>query len=231
MFKTPEDFTYQAPILDSSFEDYKISPNTGISVTILSRSGSAFVEATTGGADNFRLNNQNNQNNNSFIIDNNGMVDLPLIGKHNLTGLTIFEAQDYIEKELVKYIVDPFCIVRVTNRYCIYFNGSGSQANIIGLTQFNTSLIDAIAMGGGISERGNSSKVKVIRKINGQQNVFLFDLSTINGAKYTNFAIQTEDIIYVEPMPRYSTELLSIVTPVISLLSSTLLFITIFSRI
>lgn len=86
-------------------------------------------------------------------------------------------------------------------------------------------------MGGGISERGNSSKVKVIRKVNGQQNVFLFDLSTIDAARFTNFAIQTEDIIYVEPMPRYSTELLSLVAPVISLLSSTVLFVTLISRL
>jgi polysaccharide export outer membrane protein len=159
------------------------------------------------------------------------MVELPLIGNHNLTGMSILEAQNYIEKELLKFIVDPFCIVKVTNRYCIYFNGSGSQASVIGLNQFNTSLIDVIAMGGGISERGNSSKVKVIRKVNGQQNVFLFDLSTIDAARFTNFAIQTEDIIYVEPMPRYSTELLSLVTPVISLLSSTVLFVTLISRL
>jgi polysaccharide export outer membrane protein len=229
MFKTPEGFTYQTPVLDSSSEDYKISPNTSISVTILSRSGSAIIEATTGGGDNFRLNNLNN--NNTFVIDNNGMVELPLIGNHNLSGMSILEAQNYIEKELLKFIVDPFCIVKVTNRYCIYFNGSGSQASVIGLNQFNTSLIDVIAMGGGISERGNSSKVKVIRKVNGQQNVFLFDLSTIDAARFTNFAIQTEDIIYVEPMPRYSTELLSLVTPVISLLSSTVLFVTLISRL
>ena len=228
MFKTPEGFTYQTPVLDSSSEDYKISPNSSISLTVLSRSGSIVIESSTGTTENIRFGNANG---NSYLVDKNGEAELPLIGRHKLSGLTIREAQNYIENQLSEYIVDPFCIITVTNRYCIFFGGSGSTASIINLTQFNTSLVDVIAMGGGINERGNSSKVKVIRQKNGKQEVFLFDLSTIDAAKYVNFAIQSEDIIYVEPMPRYSSEITNIITPVLSLVSTTILFLTLFSRI
>ena len=231
MFKTPEEYVFETPTLDSSNKEYRIAVNSILQIILFSRSGSQIIETTTAGADNGvgRIPTQNN-NALNYAVDKNGFVELPLVGKQNILGLTIFEAQSFLEAKYQLYINDPYCIVRVINRRYMFFNGNGSNGTVIELSQDNSSLIEAIARGGGIDKRGNSSKVKVIRSINGKQHVYLFDLSTIDAIKYTTFAIQSGDIIYVEPMPQYSTEILNVITPVLTLLSTIFLYVSIVAQ-
>ena len=225
MFKTPEDFAFEIPKMDSTNKEYRIAINSIISIQVLSRNGSAIIESTSGsdGASNSRIMNQNVGGLN-YVVDQNGEVELPLIGKQKIVDKTIFEAQNYLEKVYEQYINDPYCVIRISNRRFMYFNGNGSTGSLVELGQDNASILEAIARGGGISARGNSSKVKVIRTINGKQQVFLFDLSTISAMQYVNFSIQSGDIVYVEPMPQYSAELLGIITPALTLFSTILLY-------
>ena len=68
----------------------------------------------------------------------------------------------------------------------------------------------------------------MIRKTGDQNNplVYEFDLSTIEGLKYANMLVRTEDIIYVEPRKRVVTNVLREITPFVSLLTTVLLTIT-----
>ncbi len=229
MFKTPEEYVFEIPKLDSTNKEYKIAPNAILHISVFSRSGSAIIESTTGGADNGGNTRLPAQNSNAlqYVVDKSGFVELPLIGKMNILGLTLFEAQIAIESKFQNFINDPYCVIRIINRRFMMFNGNGSNGSIVQLEQDNCSLIEAIARGGGIDKRGNSSKVKVIRTLDGKQHVYQFDLSTIDAIQYTTFAIQSGDIIYVEPMPQYSTEILGIVTPALTLLSTILLYVSI----
>ena len=48
----------------------------------------------------------------------------------------------------------------------------------------------------------------------------LIDLSTIEGMSQSNLLLQSNDIIYVEPVPRVSQELLSQLAPIIGIITS-----------
>jgi polysaccharide export outer membrane protein len=231
MFQTPEDFVFQTPVIDSSNKEYKITANSILSISIFSRSGSAIIEFTTGGSDGGQSNRIPNQNSIlQYLVDKNGWIDLPLVGRHNVLGMSIFEAQNFIESKYSSFINDPYCIIRVLNRRVLYFNGNGSAGAIIELEQNTISIFEAIAKGGGIGPRGNSSRVKVIRNMEGKKEVFLFDLSKIDAVQYINFSIQSGDIIYVEPMPQYSAELLSLINPALTLFSTLLIYFSLFAN-
>jgi polysaccharide export outer membrane protein len=91
--------------------------------------------------------------------------------------------------------------------------------------------MEAIAMAGGITQRGRAAKIKLIRKIDGERKVYLIDLSTIDGLKYVDMIVQANDYIYVEPVPQIGNEILRDVAPIVSLITSAVLIYTVVQRL
>src|SRR5690606_25679187 len=98
------------------------------------------------------------------------------------------------------------------------------------LNNNNTTLMEVIALSGGITERGRAKRIKLIRNVNGERKVYLLDLSTIDGLKYTDLIVQNGDYIYVEPVPELGRELLKEIAPVVSIISSAAIIISVVSK-
>ena len=62
----------------------------------------------------------------------------------------------------------------------IVFPGNGSDAKVIPLTNNNTTLTEAIAMAGGITDRGRANHIKVMRRVGSERKVYKIDLSFQN---------------------------------------------------
>lgn len=238
ILQTDEDFVFNTPIIDSTNREYRIPINSSLTVMVFTRNGDIIFESLTSagtnssGSGSSRASNVIFRNNNTmeFLMDAEGMVHLPLVGPQRLVGMTIFEAQEFLEKKFADFFVQPYCIIQVTNRRFMYFNGSGSQGTVIRMNTEKINLLEAIALGGGLSGRANSSKIKVIRNINGKQQVYFFDMSKIDAAKYFDFYIESGDVIYVEPMPQFASELLTVITPVLTLFSTVLLYLSVVAK-
>jgi len=91
------------------------------------------------------------------------------------------------------------------------------------LVNNNTTLIEALALAGGISDNGKAKKIKIIRNVGNKDVVYLIDLSTIEGIKNAHMVLQSNDIVYVEPRRRYSSKFVQEMAPIISLISSALI--------
>ena len=50
---------------------------------------------------------------NGYLIDENGEVEFPVVGKINISGLTIFEAQNKIQVVSDQYLENPIVEVRL----------------------------------------------------------------------------------------------------------------------
>lgn len=215
MFRTDQDYTYDTPS-DTADAEYKISPNDVITFKLFTNDGARLLEFTTGSSTEQRFLNFGD---NSYLVQPDGNVELPEIGLTKLIGLTIYEAQDKLEAAYKPLYNRPYAIVSVTNNRVIVFPGSGGDATVIPLSNQNTSVIEALAFAGGIANRGNASKVKLIRRVAEKQEVYLMDLSTIEGIQYASMTVQANDIIYVEPVPEIAGEVLKDVAPFVSLIS------------
>jgi polysaccharide export outer membrane protein len=121
--------------------------------------------------------------------------------------------------------------VQVQNKRIVVFPGNGSNAVVLTLENNNTTLMEAIAMAGGITQRGRAAKIKLIRKVDGERKVYLIDLSTIDGLKYVDMIVQANDYIYVEPVPQIGNEILRDVAPIVSLITSAVLIYTVVQRL
>ena len=165
-----------------------------------------------------------------YTQDREGFYNLPLLGKVNLNGMTVFDAQKYLVQRFSEFFVEPYCILRINNSRFIYFNGAGSKSSVVLLPPYRCSLLEAMTIGGGISNRGISSKVKVIRKVNGKNEIYLFDMSRIEALQYSEFYIQNGDIIYVEPRPLFASGVSAVISPIVSLASTIILYLSILAK-
>lgn len=227
MFKAPEDFVYNTPNFDSTNLAYRIGPNDFINMDIYTNEGALIIQYTTTAAENTR---QLISLNLTYMVDVDGCVELPTIGRVKLSGMSITEAQTFLEEKYAFQFNSPFCMLRVINKRVLVFNGNGGSGQVIPLINQNVSLIEALAESGGLAERANASKVKLFRKVNEKQEVYHIDLSTVEGIKYASFAVQSGDIIYVEAVPRRATEVVKEAQPFLTALTTFLLFYRFFTN-
>ncbi len=233
MLRTPPDFTYDKIVDSLAKEDYKIPRNAFISVKIFSNDGFKIIDlsssSSNAGANNIRFEYE-------YTVDSEGYVKLPLVGKVKISGYTTQEAQTMLEQIYTTYYVKPFVIVKVANKRVIVFPGNGGNAQVIGIHNNNTTVLETLAMAGGIAIDGKAYKVKLIRNENVSPDskikpkVYLMDLSTINGIAAGNTVVHANDIIYVEPRYRVARTLVAELAPVLSLISTTLLIYSIFVK-
>lgn len=203
--------------VDSVGKEYKLAPNDMITFQLFTNEGAMILDFTT----NVESSRTQGMNFRDFVymIDAQGYIELPSVGRVLVAGMTVFEAQTYLEGLYEKHFNFPYAMIQVINRRVIVFRGSGADASVIPMTNNNINVIEALALAGGLSDRANASKVKLIRKVNGKSEVYLMDLSTIEGIKYAGMIVQAGDIIYVEPTPEIATEVMRDVSPYITVIS------------
>lgn len=227
MFKTDREYEFDKPNYDSTNSEYRIAPNDFITVDVFTNAGSLLLETTTTSAERARL-----VVTSDFVyqVDTRGEVTLPVIGLQNLTGMTIVEAQLFLEKEYTVQYNNPFIVIRIINRRIMVFQGAGGEGVVVPLINPNISVIEAIVLAGGLAERGNASKIKIIRRVGEKQEVYRLDLSVIEGMKYADMPVQSGDIIYVEPTPDVAAEVLRDMQPVFQLITSVALIYLLITR-
>lgn len=138
---------------------------------------------------------------NGFTLDDEGKIELPLIGEVKLEGLTIEEAKILVEEEVKKYVKEGEYFVRVRLggvRFSALgeFNNSGKFT----ILQNRVTIFEAIAFAGDLSRLAKRNEVLLIRQYpDGSQihKINLLDRSLLTSEYYW---LKPNDLIYAEPM-------------------------------
>tara|TARA_B110000879_G_C11168940_1_gene512621 strand:+ start:76 stop:909 length:834 start_codon:yes stop_codon:yes gene_type:complete len=222
MFKTGDGYDF-ASLEDIGSSEYRIAPNDLITFQLFSNEGERLNQMTAGSADNKVVGNQNmmnQQNQIAYLVRQDGILELPEVGDIRLEGLTIEAAERLLEEAYSSYYNRPYVVIRVTNKRVLMFPGESGRALVITLENMNTSLLEVMALAGGIGSRANASKVKLIRRTEEGNKVYQMDLSTLDGLSDAQLVVQANDIIYVEPLPQLARELGESLSPLTALLST-----------
>lgn len=226
MLKTPKDFVFDS-IPEVQSDEYVITPGDLLSFRLFANGGFSVIDMTSGasggGGNSLALTRNITIN---YLVQNDGNVKIPILGEVPIVGKTILDAQSYLEELYSDYYIDPFLQLNVVNKRVIVFPGGGNDAQVLILQNNTTTLMEVLAYAGGISRNSKASTVKVIRKVNGSEKreVYKIDLSKISGLPEGDMVILADDIIYVEPNANIAREILQDISPIISLVSSTVVF-------
>jgi len=227
MFKTPKEYQFDTYQIDSA--DYKIAANDILSFRLFTNNGMKLVNFTN--QDNLQQIQPLNQGI-EYLVEYDGKVNLPTISRIPIAGKTIREAELYLEDIYSRDagFVDPFILLNVTNRRVTVFPGNGGNGTVITLRNNNVTLLEALALAGGITQDGRASRVRLIRGNLSDPEVYAIDLSTINGLSDANIILQANDIIYVEPIGITTRQLLSEISPILGLAISVVTLILVIDR-
>ncbi len=207
-------------------EDYKLSIDDKFTFNLSTNDGKNILEGLTG-LGQISASGALSE----YLIRSDGFTVLPVIGEVKILGLTIKQAEDSLKIMFSKHYLDPFLQLKITNQRVIVFPGEGGQARVVFLKNNNTTLMEIIADVGGISSRGKSKAIKLIRYVDGKRVIYPIDLSSVNGLMYADLYVQANDYIYVEPNPNLASEVLKQTAPIVGILSSLIIIVTIINNL
>ena len=216
MFKTDKDYEYAKDTATVRTGEYMMAPGDRIDMRFYSIEGFRLVDVTN-------TTNTTGPEGVNYIIEADGLVKLPILGKVKLAGLTLRESEKMLEEKYSTYYVSPFILLRVTNRHVYVFYEDNGHGLLVNLINDNTTIIDAIAAAGGLSENSKAWRIKVLRGDLRDPKIYLIDLSTVEGMKQSNLTVQSNDIIYVEATPHTKQKILAQITPIVGIISGFLL--------
>lgn len=225
MLRTPRHFNYSDIEELLVTDQYRLAPNDEISFQLFTNDGERLVDPI-----NLFSTQTFRQQQITYRVEFDGTVKLPVLGYTEVAGLTAREAEIMLEEAFTEFYNRPFVQLRVlNNRVIIFPGGRGGTSSVHYLENTNTTLFEALANSGGISD-GKASRVKLIRGDPERPSIYLVDLSTIEGVKNANIVLQANDIIYVEPRERVPQRILENVTPYLSLITTALLVYSLFTN-
>lgn len=135
-----------------------------------------------------------------YLVNNEGEIDFPVIGKLKIGGLTKTAAEKLVREQLRPYLKEtPIVTVRMSN-YKISVIGEVNRPGTFTINNEKVNLFEALAMAGDMTVYGIRSNVKLIREDNnGQRNIISLNLNEQNILHSPYYYLQQNDILYVTP--------------------------------
>ncbi len=135
-----------------------------------------------------------------YLIDVEGNIDYPVLGKIKLLGLTVEKAkalfkEKFSDGDLLK---DPVVIIRIQN-FRVTIAGAVNSPGVYNASGERFSILEALGMAGDLNIKGRRDNVMVIRDFDGVKTVTHIDLTTKELFNSPVFYLTQNDYVYVEP--------------------------------
>ena len=136
-----------------------------------------------------------------YLVDVNGDIELPTLGKLHVAGLTRLRLQDTLTSLLRTggYIPDPFVNVRFSNFKIFFLGNNGGQ--VINIPNERCTFLEALAMLGDVDPYTRRDRIAVMREINGRMVMRYLDPRSSDIFNDPFFMLQQNDFIIT---PNYS---------------------------
>lgn len=179
----------------ASYDTYRIKPYDLITLRNLQNPGLIGGESTTTNA---------NTKDASFRVEDDGFVNLPVIGKIHILGLTRTEATKKIEslyKE--KLFNDPIIELNISSLKITLLGEVANPGNFL-LEKEDYDLIDILGEAGGLKEKADPKTIRIIRGDRTNPEVIYANLGNINTLKSPKLKLMNGDIVIVEKQKFYN---------------------------
>lgn len=133
-----------------------------------------------------------------YLVDREGFIDFPVLGKIKMSGLTIRQAKDALAGRLKDYVKDPVVEVRIIN-YKVVVLGEVRNPGTIIAPNHTINIIEALAAAGDIPVTGKKSNVLIVRENTGKREFARLNLASKEVFNSPYYYLRQNDIVYVEP--------------------------------
>lgn len=137
-----------------------------------------------------------------YLVDNDGFINFPLVGKIHVGGLTKTECEDLIKSKIKPYLArteNPVVNVQMSSFHVTVYGEVGNPG-VIAVDQEKISIIEALAQAGDLTIYGKRDNILLIREdATGEKHHTRLNLNDANLINSPYYYLQQNDAIYVEP--------------------------------
>ena len=135
-----------------------------------------------------------------YLVDQNGDIGFPILGKIHVEGLTRMQVTELIKQKLMSedLIKDPIVTVQFLN-FKVSVMGEVTRPGTFDISGDRITLLEALSMAGDLTIYGRRDRVAVIREKDGKRRILYHDLRSSDIFQSPCYYLQQNDIVYVEP--------------------------------
>jgi polysaccharide export outer membrane protein len=134
-----------------------------------------------------------------YLVNGQGAINFPVLGKLDLKGMTLIQAQDTVQHQLLTYLKDPLVDIRFLN-YKITVLGEVSHPGTYTIPNQQITLLQALGLAGDMTIFGKRVNVMVIREKDGKRQYGRIDMNDSKSLFRSPFYyLQQNDVVYVQP--------------------------------
>lgn len=188
----------------AAFTEPRIQPDDILSINIFTlnqQTGSIINQAaatpTLGGNTNSSLAAQST----GFLVDKNGEIELSLIGKLKVSGLSTYQARELIREKAAEVYKQPNVQLRFAN-FKVSVLGEVNAPSAYTLPNEKVTILDALSLAGDLTIYGRRDNVLIVRDSDGKKEFARLDLNSSNIFNSPFYYLKQNDVVYVEPNKR-----------------------------
>ncbi len=198
----------------------KIYPNDILTIQVFTINTEAFPGIATT-IDKQQIDNRSAYEK-GFVLGKDGVIELPLIGKVNIAGLSIADARDTLVNRFEQYMDDPIVIIKKLS-FKVTVLGEVNKPGLYYIPNEKISMLEALGMAGDLTYYGNRKEIKIVRQTPEGYKEIMVDLTTKAPLNSEVAYIYPDDVIYITPLRKRGVVTIS---PTVAVFTSILATLT-----
>ena len=137
-----------------------------------------------------------------YLVDNEGYINFPIVGKLKVGGLTKSEAEQLVTEKIRPYLAEaenPVVTVTMSS-YSVSVLGEVAKPGSFMVSREKITILEALAQAGDLTIYGVRDRVKLVREdATGKKSIVTLNLNDANIVNSPYYYLQQNDVVYVEP--------------------------------
>jgi len=144
------------------------------------------------------INLSTNSQQQTYLVDSDGNIEFPILGRIQVAGLSRSELIDYLREEISKDVKNPIVNIRIVN-YKITVLGEVNRPGSYTVEGERVTLPEALGMAGDMTIYGERKNIIVLREIDGKKEHRIIDITSVESLQSDYYYLKQNDVVYVSP--------------------------------
>ena len=184
--------------VNDRFVDYKLQPGDNLYIHVINTIDERSAASINGDVRGY-LSSDANIYLQTTTIDEDGCVEMPLVGKIQIKNLTVDEAKDRLQTAINTYINGSMLVVKLAS-FNLTLLGEVSRPGMYKVYQSQINLFEAVSLAGNMTNFAKKNKVKIVRQTDNGSEIITVDMGKADILSSPYYYLKPNDIIYVEPL-------------------------------